>query len=124
MYPVSNEYVIMQLEKKDLSNLDFTNYHIDPRSSFADSNLENANFENTWFAFDFDHETDFSYTFLVGTRFPAQGTAYRPSGKKTKQNNNDDSVKHAILNKCTIRCSIQAGRCNRHCIDIIVYKIK
>jgi hypothetical protein len=120
MYPVSNEYVIMQLEKKDLSNLDFSNYHIDPRSSFADSNLENANFENTWFAFDFDHKTDFSYTFLVGTRFPAQGTAYRPSGK----DNNDDSVKHTILNKCTIRCSIQAGRCNQHCIDIIVYKIK
>lgn len=64
---------LMQLERKNLSNLDFSNYHLDPKSTFADSNLENANFTQTKFGFDFDHQVDFSYTFLIGTRFPVDG---------------------------------------------------
>lgn len=61
------------MEKKDLSNLDFSNYHLDPKSKFTDSNLENANFQHTKFGFDFDHQIDFSYTFLIGTKFPSDG---------------------------------------------------
>lgn len=72
----------MQLTKKNLSNLDFSNYHIDPRSSFADSNLEEANFLNAKFVFDFDHQVDFSYTFLVHAAFPAEGTTNRASGMR------------------------------------------
>lgn len=72
----------MQLTKKNLSNLDFSNYHIDPRSTFADSNLENAMFSEAKFGFDFDHQVDFSYTFLVGAIFPKEGTTNRASGKK------------------------------------------
>ncbi|GAA5795051.1 hypothetical protein HPULCUR_000402 [Helicostylum pulchrum] len=51
---------IMQLERKNLSNLDFSNYHLDPKSKFTESNLENANFTQTKFGFDFDHQIDFS----------------------------------------------------------------
>lgn len=71
----------MELNKKNLANLDFSNYHIDPRSSFMDSNLENCNFANAKFGFDFDHQVDFTYSFLVGTRFPKEGTTNRASGK-------------------------------------------
>lgn len=76
--------IIMQLTKKNLSNLDFSNYHIDPRSSFADSNLEGANFSKAKFGFDFDHQVDFSYTFLVHATFPAEGTTNRASGVQFK----------------------------------------
>lgn len=64
---------VMQLERKNLSNLDFSNYHLDPKSKFTESNLENANFTQTKFGFDFDHQIDFSYAFLIGTRFPVDG---------------------------------------------------
>lgn len=75
----------MQLIKKDLSNLDFSNYHIDPKSSFMDSNLENANFSQAKFGFDFDHQVDFSYTFLIGAEFPQEGTTNRASGKAERE---------------------------------------
>jgi uncharacterized protein YjbI with pentapeptide repeats len=76
--------IIMQLTKKNLSNLDFSNYHIDPRSSFIDSNLENAQFIDAKFGFDFDHQVDFSYTFLVGATFPKEGSTNRASGVQMK----------------------------------------
>jgi uncharacterized protein YjbI with pentapeptide repeats len=77
--------IIMKLNRKNLANLDFSNYHIDPRSSFMDSNLENCQFANAKFGFDFDHQVDFTYTFLVGATFPKEGTTNRASGKKEKK---------------------------------------
>lgn len=72
----------MQLTKKNLSNLDFSSYHIDPQSNFTESNLENANFSLAKFGFDFDHQVNFSYAFLIGAVFPEEGTTNRASGKR------------------------------------------
>lgn len=85
--PSSNTHyrpIIMQLSRKNLSNLDFSNYHIDPRSTFLESNLENAQFIDAKFGFDFDYQVDFSYTFLVGASFPKEGTTNRASGVQFK----------------------------------------
>lgn len=73
--------IIMQLSGKNLSNLDFSNYHIDPQSNFMESNLENANFSQAKFGFDFDHQVNFTGCFLLGTVFPEEGTVNRASGK-------------------------------------------
>ncbi|KAI8333264.1 hypothetical protein EDC96DRAFT_20125 [Choanephora cucurbitarum] len=72
--------IVIQLEKKNLANLDFSGYHIDPRSSFSESNLENCHFEHAKFGFDFDHQVDFSYSFLLGACLPLEGTENRASG--------------------------------------------
>lgn len=75
---------IFQLQKKNLSNLDFSHYHIDPRSCFKDSYLENCKFYDARFGFDFDHQVDFTYTYLVGATFPKEGTNNRASGVEIK----------------------------------------
>lgn len=75
---------VFQLQKKNLSNLDFSQYHIDPRSSFKDSYLENCKFHNARFGFDFDYQVDFTYTYLVGATFPKEGTDNRASGVEIK----------------------------------------
>lgn len=64
--------MIITLEKKDLSNLDFSNYYIDPRSSFRGSNLENCQFMDAKFAIDPDCQVDFSDTYLAGATFPTK----------------------------------------------------
>ena len=71
----------MRLTGKNLSNLDFSNYHIDPQSNFMESNLENADFSQAKFGFDFDHQVNFTGCFLLGAVFPKEGTANRASGK-------------------------------------------
>ncbi|KAI8366717.1 BTB/POZ protein [Radiomyces spectabilis] len=75
-----SQNVIFRFEKKDLSGLDFSNFRIDPRSSFADSNLENATFVNAVFSFDFEHQTNFRNAYLVNTRFPEPGSSQRAPG--------------------------------------------
>ncbi|KAG1146008.1 hypothetical protein G6F37_001469 [Rhizopus arrhizus] len=81
LYPLhQSNYVIFNLQRKDLSNLNFSGYHIDPRSSFAESNLENAQFDQAQFGFDFDHQVDFRNTYLIGATFPQEGTVYRATG--------------------------------------------
>ncbi|KAI7888834.1 uncharacterized protein EV154DRAFT_516348 [Mucor mucedo] len=76
--------IIMRLTGKNLSNLDFSNYHIDPQSNFMESNLENADFSQAKFGFDFDHQVNFTGCFLLGAVFPKEGTANRASGVQMK----------------------------------------
>ncbi|RUP45513.1 hypothetical protein BC936DRAFT_148072 [Jimgerdemannia flammicorona] len=64
----------------DLSGLDFHGYHIDPKSTFTGSNLENADFENAFFGFDFIKSIDFSHTNLFLARFPTSGSTQRAKG--------------------------------------------
>ncbi|KAI8369053.1 hypothetical protein BD560DRAFT_397873 [Blakeslea trispora] len=85
--------IIIQLEKKNLTNLDFSGYHIDPRSSFSESNLENCHFEHAKFGFDFDHQVDFSYSFMLGAQLPSEGTENRASGVQF-------NLEGAILDNC------------------------
>ncbi|KAK4514213.1 uncharacterized protein ATC70_001801 [Mucor velutinosus] len=75
---------VFQLQKTNLSNLDFSHYHIDPRSCFKDSYLENCKFHNAKFGFDFDHQVDFTYTYLIDATFPKEGTNNRASGVEIK----------------------------------------
>ncbi|KAG2220986.1 hypothetical protein INT45_004605, partial [Circinella minor] len=76
LYPLSRsssnnrEQTIFNLQGKMLCGLDFSNYHIDPRSDFSGSNLENCKFDNAWFGFDFEHQVNFSNTYLKGVQFP------------------------------------------------------
>ncbi|KAI7906730.1 uncharacterized protein BX663DRAFT_497447 [Cokeromyces recurvatus] len=79
--------VIMKFERKDLSGLDFSKYHIDPKSSFVNCNLQNCQFTNAQFSFDFDQQIDFSYSYLVGTKFPEEGTVNRSAGIQFKFEN-------------------------------------
>ncbi|CEP09255.1 hypothetical protein [Parasitella parasitica] len=71
---------VFQLQGKNLCNLDFSDYHIDPRSCFKDSYLENCIFKNSKFGFDFDYQVDFTFTYLKGATFPKEGTNNRASG--------------------------------------------
>ena len=65
-----------------LSGLDFTNYRIDPRSDFSGSNLENCKFDDAWFGFDFEHQVNFSNTYLKGVRFPDPNAERTAPGKR------------------------------------------
>ncbi|CDH56800.1 predicted protein [Lichtheimia corymbifera JMRC:FSU:9682] len=76
----SKSAVVFRLERKNLTGLDFSGYRIDPSSSFHGSNLQDCNFKNAWFIFDFQHEVNFSHTFLKGAAFPKEGTPYRSPG--------------------------------------------
>lgn len=82
--PSSTPSVTFKLEHKDLHGLDFSHYKIDPRSSFAHSNLEGCHFDEAWFEFDFEQQVDFRYAYLRGARFPEPGTPHRVPGVQFK----------------------------------------
>ncbi|KAI9251248.1 BTB/POZ protein [Sporodiniella umbellata] len=80
LYPTSHKPVVFHLVRRDLSNLDFSNYWIDAHSSFSGSNLAHARLDQA--RFDLTQPIDFRNANLQGTLFPKnmmiekEGTAF------------------------------------------------